>query len=97
MSKRTRKSSKPAKPKSYILLGTEEYAKPRGARFSGDADPELLATAAEDMHLWLIAVTNPPYSRGLDFELTGVAQGFELALGTGVKPPSASRRAATPA
>jgi hypothetical protein len=58
MSKRTRKSSKPAKPKSYILLGTDEHAKPRGARFSGDADPELLATAAEDMHLWLIAVTN---------------------------------------
>jgi len=58
MSKRARKSSKPAKPKSYILLGTNEYAKPRGARFSADADPELLAKAAEFMHLWLIEVTN---------------------------------------
>ena len=58
MTKKTRKSSKPAKPKSYILLGTNEYAKPRGARFSADADPELLAKAAEFMHLWLIEVTN---------------------------------------
>ena len=58
MTKKTRKSSKPAKPKSYILLGTNEYAKPRGARFSTDADPELLAKAAEFMHLWLIEVTN---------------------------------------
>ena len=58
MSKRARKSSKPAKPKAYVLLGANEYAKPRGARFAADADPELLAKAADTMHLWLIAVTN---------------------------------------
>jgi hypothetical protein len=58
MSKRARKSSKPEKPKVYVLLGTNEYAKPRGARFSADADPELLAKAANLMHLWLIEVTN---------------------------------------
>ena len=46
MSKRARKSSKPEKPKAYVLLGTNEYAKPRGARFSADADPELLTKAA---------------------------------------------------
>jgi hypothetical protein len=45
MSKRVRKSSKPAKPKAYFLLGANEYAKPRAARFSADADPELLAKA----------------------------------------------------
>ena len=58
MSKRARKSSKPAKPKAYVLLGANEYAKPRAARFAADADPELLAKAADTMHLWLIAVTN---------------------------------------
>src|SRR5271165_5214520 len=58
MSKRARKSSKPEKPKAYVLLGANEYAKPRGARFSADADPELLAKAADVMHLWLIEVTN---------------------------------------
>ena len=58
MSKRARKSSKSAKPKAYVLLGANEYAKPRAARFSADADPELLAKAADTMHLWLIAVTN---------------------------------------
>ena len=34
MSKRVRKSSKPAKPKAYVLLGANEYAKPRAARFA---------------------------------------------------------------
>ena len=58
MSKRARKSSKPAKPKAYVLVGANEYAKPRAARFAADADPELLAKAADTMHLWLIAVTN---------------------------------------
>lgn len=58
MSKRIRKSSKPTKPKAYVLIGTNEYAKPRGAKFSADADPELLAKAANLMHLWLIEVAN---------------------------------------
>ena len=53
MTYRTRK----AKPKSYILLGPDEFARPRGARFS-DEDPELLVKAAEAMHLWLIEVAN---------------------------------------
>ena len=53
MTNRTRK----AKPKSYVLLGPDEFAKPRGARFS-DEDPELLVKAAEAMHLWLIEVAN---------------------------------------
>ena len=58
MSKTARKSSKPAKPKAYVLLGANEYAKPRGARFAADADPELLAKAADATHLWLIEVSN---------------------------------------
>ena len=45
-------------PKSYILLGADEYAKPRAARFSGE-DPALLAKAAETMHLRLIEITEP--------------------------------------
>jgi hypothetical protein len=49
------KKSKPAK--TYILFGTDEYAKPRAARFSAE-DPELLA-AADAMHLRLVEVTNP--------------------------------------
>ena len=52
MTNRTRK----AKPKSYVLLGHDEFARPRGARFS-DEDPELLVKTAEAMHLWLIEVT----------------------------------------
>jgi hypothetical protein len=44
--------------KSYILLGADEYAKPRAARFSGE-DPALLAKAAETMHLRLIEITEP--------------------------------------
>ena len=62
MSKRARKSSKPEKPRAYVLLGTNEYAKPRGARFSADADPELLAKAADVMHLWLIEVSNDEFA-----------------------------------
>ena len=58
MTKRARKSSKPAKAKSYVLLGTDEYAKPRAARFSADADSDLLAKAAAALHLWLIEVTD---------------------------------------
>jgi hypothetical protein len=54
------KKSAPTQPrtKSYILLGADEYAKPRAARFTGE-DPELLAKAAEAMHLRLIEITEP--------------------------------------
>jgi hypothetical protein len=52
------KKTTPAKPpgKVHVLLGTDEYAKPRAARFSGEA-PELLTKAAETMHLRLVEVT----------------------------------------
>lgn len=58
MTKNARKTAKPAKPaaKTYILFGTDEYAKPRAARFS-KGDPELLAKAVESMHLRLVEVT----------------------------------------
>jgi hypothetical protein len=54
------KKSTPTRPsrKSYILLGTDEYAKPRAARFTGE-DPALLAKAAEAMHLRLVEITEP--------------------------------------
>jgi hypothetical protein len=54
------KKSAPAQPprKSYILLGGDEYAKPRAARFTGE-DPALLAKAAEAMHLRLVEITEP--------------------------------------
>ena len=54
------KKSAPTQPrvKSYILLGADEYAKPRAARFTGD-DPALLAKAAETMHLRLVEITEP--------------------------------------
>ena len=54
------KKSAPTQPrvKSYILLGADEYAKPRAARFSGE-DPALLAKAAETMHLRLVEITEP--------------------------------------
>jgi hypothetical protein len=53
------KKSKPAKPTAkYILLGGDEYAKPRAARFSAE-DPELLAKAAASMYLRLVEVTDP--------------------------------------
>jgi hypothetical protein len=54
------KKSAPAQPrvKSYILLGADEYAKPRAARFSGE-DPALLAKAADTMHLRLVEITEP--------------------------------------
>ena len=55
----TKKSAATQPPtKSYILLGADEYAKPRAARFSGE-DPALLAKAAETMHLRLIEITEP--------------------------------------
>jgi hypothetical protein len=54
------KKSTPTRPprKSYILLGGDEYAKPRAARFTGE-DPALLAKAAEAMHLRLVEITEP--------------------------------------
>ena len=54
------KKTKPTKPagKAYVLFGADEYAKPRAARFSAE-DPELLAKAAEAMHLRLVEVTDP--------------------------------------
>ncbi len=54
------KKSKPAKApgKVYVLLGADEYAKPRAARFSAE-DPELLAKAAASMYLRLVEVTDP--------------------------------------
>jgi hypothetical protein len=54
------KKSAPTQPrvKSYILLGADEYAKPRAARFTGE-DPALLAKAAETMHLRLVEITEP--------------------------------------
>ena len=55
----TKKSAATQPPtKSYILLGADEYAKPRAAWFSGE-DPALLAKAAETMHLRLIEITEP--------------------------------------
>jgi hypothetical protein len=54
------KKSNSAKPpaKVYVLLGADEYAKPRAARFSAE-DPALLAKAAETMFLRLVEVTDP--------------------------------------
>jgi hypothetical protein len=54
------KKTIPAKPlgKTYVLLGTDEYAKPRAARFTAE-DPELLAKAAAAMFLRLVEVTEP--------------------------------------
>jgi hypothetical protein len=47
----------PAKPagKTYVVFGTDEYTKPRAARFSAE-EPELLAKAAEALRLRLIEV-----------------------------------------
>jgi hypothetical protein len=52
------KKTNPPKPpgKVYVLFGADEYAKPRAARFSAE-DPDLLAKAAEAMHLRLVEVT----------------------------------------
>jgi hypothetical protein len=53
------KKATPAKAgKVYVLFGADEYAKPRAARFSAE-DPDLLAKAAEAMHLGLVEVTDP--------------------------------------
>jgi hypothetical protein len=54
------KKTNPAKPpgKAYVLFGADEYAKPRAARFAAE-DPDLLAKAAEAMHLGLVEATDP--------------------------------------
>jgi hypothetical protein len=54
------KKATPAKSpgKVYVLFGADEYAKPRAARFTGEA-PELLAKAAASMYLRLVEVTEP--------------------------------------
>jgi hypothetical protein len=51
------KRIKPAKPagKTYVVFGTDEYTKPRAARFSAE-ERELLAKAAEALRLRLIEV-----------------------------------------
>ena len=58
------KKSQPAKPpgKVYVLLGADEYAKPRAARFSAE-DPELLAKAAASMYLRLVEVTTQTWPK----------------------------------
>ena len=59
----TKKVPKPAKSaksppaKTYILFGADEYAKPRGARFS-TADFEPLANAKETLRLRLVEVAD---------------------------------------
>jgi hypothetical protein len=61
------KKSKPAKPTAkYILIGADEYAKPRAATFSAE-DPALLAKAAETMFLRLVQVTDPEVADGGNF------------------------------
>ena len=47
----------PSKPagKTYVVFGTDEYTKPRAARFSAE-NPELLAKAAEALRLRLVEV-----------------------------------------
>jgi hypothetical protein len=57
MSKKTQtRPAQPPKPKTFIVYGADEYAKPRAARFSGD-DPNLLAKAVETMQLRMVEVT----------------------------------------
>jgi hypothetical protein len=52
----TKTGAPKAAVKSYILFGADEYGKPRAARFAAD-DPELLAKAAEALHVRLVEVT----------------------------------------
>jgi hypothetical protein len=50
----TKRTAKPA-GKTYVIFGTDEYAKPRAARFSAEL-PELLAEAARALRLRLVEV-----------------------------------------
>jgi hypothetical protein len=45
-------------PRTFVLFGGDEFGKPRAARFAAD-DKELLAKAAEALHLRLVEVTTP--------------------------------------
>jgi hypothetical protein len=62
----TKRTAKPA-GKTYVIFGTDEYAKPRAARFSAAELPELLAEAAQALRLRLIEV------KAADEELAEVA------------------------
>ena len=54
------KKGPPAKPtpRTFVLYGADEFGKPRAAKFAAD-DKELLAKAAEALHLRLVEVTTP--------------------------------------
>jgi hypothetical protein len=54
------KKGKPDKPtpRLFVLFGSDERAKPRAAKFAAD-DKELLAKAAEALHLRLVEVSTP--------------------------------------
>jgi hypothetical protein len=54
------KKGKPERPtpRTYVLFGGDEFGKPRAAKFAAD-DKELLAKAAEALHLRLVEVTTP--------------------------------------
>jgi hypothetical protein len=79
------KRLKPAKPvgKTYVVFGTDEFTKPRAARFSAE-DPELLARAAEALRLRLVEV------EAADEELAEVAAKLPVgrlhATGKGLVP-----------
>jgi hypothetical protein len=54
------KKGRPDKPtpRTFVLYGADEFGKPRAAKFAAD-DKELLAKAAEALHLRLVEVTTP--------------------------------------
>jgi hypothetical protein len=54
------KKGKPDKPtpRLFVMFGSDERAKPRAAKFAAD-DKELLAKAAEALHLRLVEVSTP--------------------------------------
>jgi hypothetical protein len=51
------KPDRPA-PRTFVLFGADEFAKPRAAKFAADGK-ELLAKAAEALNLRLVEVTTP--------------------------------------
>ena len=54
------KKGKPDRPtpRLFVLFGGDEFGKPRAAKFAAD-DKELLAKAAEALHLRLVEVATP--------------------------------------
>jgi hypothetical protein len=54
------KKGQPARPapRTFVLFGADEFGKPRAAKFAAD-DKELLAKAAEALHLRLVEVVTP--------------------------------------